>query len=157
MCSLIQSFQLLATRSCGWLGALEDSNRQRTRFLILPKRPKKWHVDAHSCQIFNNADLGFGPRDTMAHFPVFLHLCTTNFPGPDSMTCSDQALQKRLKRQGTAEDSHALSMPSLRRNSAGMSFPRQPLPQWSLPPVARDLHRLQHPDLPLPSLRTNMA
>ena len=39
-------------------------------------------VDSHGCCKFDNAALGFGPRDQSAHFPVFLHLRTTNLPGP---------------------------------------------------------------------------
>ena len=31
------------------LGALEDSNRERTGFLTRPKRPYEWYVDAHGC------------------------------------------------------------------------------------------------------------
>ena len=48
----------------------------------MPKRPYEWRVDADGCYKFNNADLALGPRDTATHFPVFLHLRTTNFPGP---------------------------------------------------------------------------
>ena len=66
------------------LGALEDSNPECTGFLVTPKRPHEWYVDAHGCYKFNNADLALGRRDTTAHFLVFLHLRTTNFPCPDS-------------------------------------------------------------------------
>ena len=34
------------------LGALEDSNRERTGFLIMPKRPYEWYVDAYGCYKF---------------------------------------------------------------------------------------------------------
>ena len=54
------------------LGALEEQNR-----LIMPKRPYEWRVDSHGCHKFDNAALGFGPRDQTAHLPVFLHLRTT--------------------------------------------------------------------------------
>ena len=54
-----------------------------TGFLNMPKRPHEWRVDSHGCYKFNNADLAFGPRDSWAHFPVFLHLRTANLPGPD--------------------------------------------------------------------------
>ena len=47
MCSLIQSFRLLAIRSCGGLAPLEDSNLECAGFLILPKHPYEWYVDAH--------------------------------------------------------------------------------------------------------------
>ena len=98
MCSQTQRFRLPATRSYRGLGALEDANRERTGFLIMPKRPYEWCVDAHGCYKFNNADLALGPRDATAHLPAFQHLRTTNFPGPDSITRSDQARQKRLER-----------------------------------------------------------
>ena len=47
-----------------------------------PKRPNEWRVDSHGCYKFDNAALGFGPRDQSAHLPVFLHLRTTNLPAP---------------------------------------------------------------------------
>ena len=82
-------------RVCGpWQlapGALDDSNRERTLFLIMPKRPCEWRVDSHGCNKFNNADLALGPRETTTHFPVFLQLRTTNFPGPDSIARSERA------------------------------------------------------------------
>ena len=31
------------------LGGLEDSNRECAGFLIMPKRPYEWRVDAHGC------------------------------------------------------------------------------------------------------------
>ena len=34
-------------------------------------------------------------------FPVFLHLRTTSLPGPDSITRSEQAQQRRLARKAT--------------------------------------------------------
>ena len=71
------------------LGALEEPNRERTGFLIMPKRPHEWRVDSHGCYKFDNAALGFGPRDQTAHLPVFLHLRTTNLPGPGSITGSE--------------------------------------------------------------------
>ena len=37
----------------------------------------------------DNAALGLGSRDQTAHFPVFLHLRTTNLPGPDSIMRSE--------------------------------------------------------------------
>ena len=37
---------------------------------------------SHGCYKFDNADLGFGPRDQTAHFTVFLRLRVTNLPGP---------------------------------------------------------------------------
>ena len=75
------------------LGALDEAIRERTRFLIIPKRPYEWRVDSHGCYKFNNA--------SSAHFSVFLHLRTTNLPGPDSITRSEQAQQRRLERKAT--------------------------------------------------------
>ena len=62
------------------LGALEEQYRERTGFLIMPKRPYEWRVDSHGCYKFDNAVFGFGPRDQSAHLPVFLHLRTTFLP-----------------------------------------------------------------------------
>ena len=53
------------------LGALEEPNREYTGFLIMPKRPYEWRVDAHGCYKFDNASLGLRPRDQTAHLPVF--------------------------------------------------------------------------------------
>ena len=105
------------------LGALEDSNRERTGFLIMPKHPYEWYMDAHGCLFFNNADLACGPRDTTAHFPVFLHLRTSNFPCPDSITRSEQAQQRLLEREA-AKHSHDLLVPSSRENNPLLSFLR---------------------------------
>ena len=77
------------------LGALEESNRERTGFLIMPKRPYDWRVDTHGCYKFDNAAPGFGPRDQTAHVPVFLHLRTT----PDSIMRSEHSQQRRIQRR----------------------------------------------------------
>ena len=77
------------------LGAPEEENRERTGFLIMPKRPYEWRVDSHGCCKFNNAELALGARDSSAHFSVFLHLRTTNLPGPDSIMRSEQAQQRQ--------------------------------------------------------------
>ena len=60
------------------LGALTDTDQERPVFLIMPKRPYELRVGSHGCYTFDNAQLGFGPRDRTAHLPVFLHLRTTN-------------------------------------------------------------------------------
>ena len=50
------------------LGALEESIRERTGFLIKPKRPYDWRVDTHGCYKFDNAALGFGtPKRPILH------------------------------------------------------------------------------------------
>ena len=81
------------------LGALEEPNRECAGFLIMPKRPYEWRVDSHGCYKYDTAALGFGPRDQTAHLPVFLHLRTTNLPGPDSIMRSEQAQQRRFERR----------------------------------------------------------
>ena len=83
--------------SCLWgLGALEEQHLECTGFLIMPKRPYEWRVDSHGCCKFDNAALGFGPRDQSAHLPVFLHLRNTNLPGPSSIMRSEQAQRRRF-------------------------------------------------------------
>ena len=47
--------------------------------------------------------LGLGPRDQSAHLPVFLHLRTTNLPGPSSVMRSEQAQQRRFERRHNKE------------------------------------------------------
>ena len=95
------------------LGALEEPNRERTGFLIMPKRPYEWRVDLHGCDEYDNAVLGFGPLDQSAHLPVcdqtahlpaFLHLSTTNLPGPDSIMRSEHAQQRRLARKANRSE-----------------------------------------------------
>ena len=81
------------------LGALEEPNRECAGFLIMPKRPYEWRVHSHGCCKFDNATLGLGPRDQSAHFPVFLHLRTTNLHRPSSVMRSEQAEQKRYDRK----------------------------------------------------------
>ena len=82
------------------LCALEESNRECTLcFLIMPTRPCEWRVDSHGCYKFDNATLGLGPRDQTAHLLVFLHLRTTNLPGPSSIMRSEQAQQRRFERR----------------------------------------------------------
>ena len=86
------------------LGALEEQSRERTGFLIMPKRPCEWRADSHCCYKFDNAALGFGPRDQTAHLPVFLHLRTTNLPGPSSIMRSEHAQQRRMERRHHKHD-----------------------------------------------------
>ena len=81
------------------LGALEEQYRERTGFLIMPERPYDWRMDTHGCYKYDNAALGFGPRDQTAHLLVFLHLRTTDLPGPNSIMRSEQAQQRRFERR----------------------------------------------------------
>ena len=81
------------------LGALEEPNRERSCFLIVPKRPYEWRVDTHGCYKFDKATLGLEPRNQTAHLPVFLHLRSTNLPGPSSIMRSEQAQQRKFERR----------------------------------------------------------
>ena len=45
------------------LRGLDDTSSECTGFLIMPKRPYEWRIDAHGCCKYDNAELGFGPRD----------------------------------------------------------------------------------------------
>ena len=80
------------------LGALEEPNRECAGFLIM-----QWRVRSHGCYKFDNAMLGLGPRDQSAHLPVFLHLRTTNLPGPSSVMRSEQAQLRRFERRHNKE------------------------------------------------------
>ena len=79
------------------LCALEEPNRECAGFRIMPKR------HSYGCYKFDNALLGLGPRDQSAHLPVFLHLRTTNLPGPSSVMRSEQAQQRRFERRHNKE------------------------------------------------------
>ena len=87
--------QHLAIDICGDLAHWRSSIASVLGSSCMPKRPYEWRVDSHGCYKFDNAALGFGPRDQTAHLPVFLHLRTTNLPGPSSITRSEQAQQRR--------------------------------------------------------------
>ena len=62
------------------------------------KRPYDWRVDTHGCYKYDNTALGFGPRDQTAHLPVFLHLRTTNLPGPNSI------MRSKRNKEGLSAD-----------------------------------------------------
>ena len=79
------------------LGSLEEQYRECTG-------PDEWRVDSHGCYKFDNAALGFAPRDQSAHLPVFLHLRTTNLPGPDSIMRSEHTQQRRMERRHHKHD-----------------------------------------------------
>ena len=64
----------------------------------MSNRPYEWRVGVHGCYKFDDADLGFEPRDQTAHFFAYFHIHTTNFPGPDSISRSSQAQQRRMER-----------------------------------------------------------
>ena len=52
------------------ISELHLGRKDRTGFLIMPKRPHTWRVQAHGCCTSDDADLGFAPCDLTAHFPV---------------------------------------------------------------------------------------
>ena len=85
------------------LGALEEQYRECAGFLIMPMRPYEWRVHSHGCYKIDNATLGLGPRDQSAHLNVFLHLRTTNLPGPSSVMRGEQAQQRRFERRHNKE------------------------------------------------------
>ena len=85
------------------LSALEEPNRECAGFLIMPKRPYEWRVHSHGCYKLDNATLGLGPRDQSAHLLLFLHLRTTNLPGPSSVMRSEQTQQRRFERRHNKE------------------------------------------------------
>ena len=85
------------------LSTLKDTNRERTVFLIMQKRPCEWRVDLHGCDKFNNADLALGPRDTTAHLPVFL-ICERLISMAPTASPSEQAQQRRLERKATKHE-----------------------------------------------------
>ena len=88
------------------LGALEEPNRECAGSLIMQKRPYEWRLDSHGCYKYDNAALGLGPRDHSAHLPVFLHLRTTNLPGPDSIMRSEHARQRKFERRHNKTRAH---------------------------------------------------
>ena len=49
------------------LGGLDDTCRECTGFLTMPKRP---NGESHGCNKYDNAELGFGPSDQTAHRAV---------------------------------------------------------------------------------------
>ena len=81
----------------------------------MPKQPYEWRIDAHGCHKHDNAELDFGPCDQTAHLPVFLHLRTTNLPGPDSIMRSEQAQQGRMERAAGKYDRKRLPTLTLGR------------------------------------------
>ena len=101
------------------IGGLDDSCKDCTGFLTMPKRPYEWRVDAHGCYKFDNADLGFAPRDQTAHFTVLLHFRTSNLPGPDSITRSSQAQHRTGCWQERAQTFPQAPCPASRLESFG--------------------------------------
>ena len=104
MCSQTQSFRFQATLSTGGLvlWRTQIASAQGFSSCRSARMNGVWiHMAATS---FNNTDLAFGPRDATAHLPVFLHLRTTNFPGPDSITRREQAQQRHLERKATKHE-----------------------------------------------------
>ena len=49
------------------LGCLDETCRECTGFIIMPRHPHTWRVHSHGCYEFDNVDVGFGPRDLTAH------------------------------------------------------------------------------------------
>ena len=97
-CFRIQSFQHLVIRFCGDLVRWKSSTVCALGSSSCPSAHNECRVDSHGRHKFDNAALGFGPRDLSAHLPVFLHLRTTYLPGPSSVMRSEHAQQRRMER-----------------------------------------------------------
>ena len=102
MSAFTHSFRLLATRSCGVLVPWKTQIASALGFSSCPSA-RMSGVWIHTAAA-NSTTRALGPPDTTAHFPVFLHLRTTDFPGPDSITRSEQAWQRRLERTATQHE-----------------------------------------------------
>ena len=68
------------------VGGLDETCRECTGFIIMPRHLHTWRVKSHGCYEFDCADVGFEPRDMTAHFPA-----------PGSIMRSDQARQRRIE------------------------------------------------------------
>ena len=65
-----------------------------TGFLIMSKRPYDWRVDTHGCYKYDNAALGFGPRDQ-----TFLCSCVISAPSTYLAPTASFAVSKRNKEE----------------------------------------------------------
>ena len=104
LCSRIQSFLHLVIRVCGDLVRWKNSAVSALGSSSCPSAHISgvWiHVAATSLTTQRWAsDL----RDQSAHLPVFLHLRTTNLPGPSSIMRSEHAQQRRMERRHHKHD-----------------------------------------------------
>ena len=84
------------------LGALEEPNRELGFSSCQSVHVSGvWiHTAATNMMTLHSA---LDPGDQTAHLPVFLHLRTTNLPGPDSFSC---AVNKRNKKGLSADKTH---------------------------------------------------
>ena len=98
----------------------DDSYKDCTGFLTMPRRPFTWRVQAHGCYPLDNADHGFAPSDLTAHLPClsspchqpsWSQQCRTQRPGPDpSERAASKHERKRLRKR--------LALPSTPRASS---------------------------------------
>ena len=95
------------------LGALEEQYRERTRLLIMPKRPKEWRVDSRGCYKFDNAALGFGPswsiRSPSCVSPPSHHQSARPLQHHTQRTCTTKkkwnaGITNMTEREGDAHD-----------------------------------------------------
>ena len=102
---------------------LDESHKDCTGFLIMPRRLCTWRVQKHGRYKCDNEDLGFAPSDVTAHYPVFLHLRVTNFLGPSRVTRSAQAWNRRLSELQASRNANVFvsALPS--------SLPQVPFPR----------------------------
>ena len=114
---------------------MEDSTRECTGFLIIPKRPYEWYVDAHGCYKFSDADLALGTRGNTTHLPAFLHLRTANFR---VLTALRSAI--RLGR-----NAWNVRPPSMSVDNAAEDSPSLQLPNVLVPPLREKHSGVQSP------------
>ena len=101
------------------IGGLDDSHKDRTGFLIMPRRPFTWRAQEHGCFKFDNEALQFAPSDLTAHNLVFFFFrvtprpqqCHTQRPSPAHSPERAEGkqerkrLRKRLAQQSTPSES----------------------------------------------------
>ena len=98
------------------IGGLDESHKDRTGSLIMPRRPYTWSVHQHGCLLH--------VRQRRPRVPVFLHFHVTNLPGPSSVMRSAQAQRRRLERAAGKNERERLS-----KRPAQQSTPSAPSTQ----------------------------
>ena len=81
------------------LGALEEPNRERAGFLIMPKRSYEWRVDTHGCYKNDNVALGFGPVTKPLTF-----LCFSIFAPPIYLAPTASCAVNMRNKEGLSAD-----------------------------------------------------
>ena len=84
-------------------GSLPLDATDCTGFICMPQRPFYWFVKNHGIHTFKNAQLGLNERDESTHYPVFMHLWATHFPGGTRASLRSDAAQARRNLRGGNE------------------------------------------------------